>query len=84
MEGKRVIRKLAYLTPAQEMGIKRMARSRGIPEAEVIRQAVSLYLRQNEEETEDPLLRTAGMAVATKDHNSTTFEEDLYGRSNLR
>ncbi len=84
MGGLNVVRKLAYLTPVQAMGIKRLARTRGIPEAEVIRQAVSLYLHQNEEEVEDPLLRTAGIAVGTKEHNSTTFEEDLYGNPDLR
>ncbi|MDA8066921.1 MAG: hypothetical protein M0031_15690 [Thermaerobacter sp.] len=72
-------RKLAYLTPAQERGIKRLAAHTHISEAEVIRRAVDLYLRRTGEELEDPLLRTAGMVAREGGHDSSTFEEDLYG-----
>ncbi len=58
-----LIRKSAYLTPAQERGIKRLAAHIHRSEPEVVRRAVDLYLRRTEEKLEDPLLRTAGMVA---------------------
>lgn len=44
----RIIRKQTYLTAWQDARIKRIAARRGVKEAEVLREAVDLYLAQAE------------------------------------
>lgn len=44
----RVIRKQTYLTAWQDAQIKRIAARRGVKEAEILREAVDLYLAQAE------------------------------------
>lgn len=44
-----MIRKQLYITADQERALKERAREEGIPEAEIVREALNQYLRQDSE-----------------------------------
>lgn len=78
-------RKPVYLEPEQERRLKELAERGGVPEAEVVRQAVEEYLREHERQLtaeENPLLEIIGIVPdpdAPRD-GSIRYKEYLYGK----
>ncbi len=48
MSDRRMIRKQLYITPEQERMVKNRARTEGVTEAEVVREAIDRYLLRHE------------------------------------
>jgi hypothetical protein len=57
-----LVRKQAYITPAQDRAVKLLAQRQGTTEAEILRQAIDEFLiRHGISETRDPFDELIGM-----------------------
>ena len=57
-----LVRKQTYITPAQDRAVKRLAQQQGITEAEILRQALDLFLtREGIRENEDAFADMIGL-----------------------
>lgn len=76
-------RKQVYLEDEQERAIKQLARSRGVSEATVIRDAMDRYLHECSEvgpvDEEDPILAIIGIGKPGVTDGSINHDRDLYG-----
>lgn len=72
-----LIRKQMYITSAQNRAIKRLAQQQGITEAEVLRQALELFLtREGIRENEDAFADLIGLFSGT----SEVDHDNIYSR----
>lgn len=56
------VRKQTYITPTQDRAVKRLAQQQGITEAEILRQALDLFLaREGIKENEDVFADLIGL-----------------------
>lgn len=79
-------RKQIYLDPGSDAGIKELAKTTGLSEAEHIRRAVAVYIhkmtRPTRAENEDPLLDLIGLCDGEDGPTDAALHHDryLYGR----
>ena len=58
----KLVRKQLYITPDQDMAVKRLAQQQGTTEADILRRAIDQFLaRQGVIETQDPFADLIGM-----------------------
>ena len=58
----KLVRKQLYITPEQDMMVKRLAQQQGTTEADILRRAIDQFLaRQGIVETQDPFADLIGM-----------------------
>lgn len=77
-EPRRIVRKQTYVTADQNRALRRLARQRGVTEAEVIREALDRYL-EREVRGDDPLWASPGAGRADVNDGSQTHD-DIYRR----
>ena len=66
------VRKQVYITPAQDMAVKRLAQQQGVTESGILREALDQFLaRSGIVETEDPFAELIGLfeGPVTVDHD---------------
>lgn len=71
------IRKQIYLKPLQNEQIKLLSGMQQKTEAQIIREAIDNYLKENEQSLEDPITELIGMVEDGYKHGSTTHD-DIY------
>jgi hypothetical protein len=74
----RMIRKQIYLEPSQNDAIKLLSTRKGATEAEIIREALDLYLVAHREAQQDPLMQMIGRISSGKRDGSLRHDRDIY------
>jgi hypothetical protein len=79
-----MVRKLVELDPAQADAVKRIARRRRVPEASVLREAVTDYLAGHDQPesgppADHPLWAIVGIGKHGPTDGSVNYKRDLYG-----
>ncbi|BDG61314.1 ribbon-helix-helix domain-containing protein [Caldinitratiruptor microaerophilus] len=71
------VKKIVYLTEAQEQLLKRLAEEEGLSETEIVRRAIEAYSRVR---TRDPLLDTIGIARGGPEDGAVNHDRYLFTR----
>lgn len=80
----RMVRKQTYILPEQDEELKKLAKIKMVTEAEIIREALDNFIRQEKKRLqENPLLEIVGISGDAEGPRDGSVNHDryLYGRS---
>ena len=78
MTKENMIRKQIYLEPKQNEQIKYLSAGKGLSEAEIIREAIGVYLIDKKGQLTDPIQKLIGMVATDKNDGSLKHDTYLY------